>query len=412
LCPSLHNIKRSYNIAYKTKKHENDAISVNIWVNEMMAKGDESPILYYKQQGENGNYDSCFSKNDFCLIIMTKFQSELFLKFDNDKICIDGTHGLNAYNFQLYSLVVVDEYGNGYPVAFCFSNKSDTALFKHYFQCIKNAIGNITAAVFMSDDEPAFYNAWSEIMGPANKQILCTWHVLRNWMKNLNKIHSNEKKTIVFKTLKSLLYETDEKKNYIGLQTVLNDLLNDKDTEDYGKYFKSMYSYRVEKWAYFNRKYIGINTNMYLEALHKSIKYCYLDGKQCKRLDLSINALLTLVRDKSFERIIKISKQKTTHKIKQIIAAHNKSLKITPDMIMKVDNYWLVNSEKEVNLQYKIEKTLISCNDCILFCDKCKICVHTYKCSCMNNIIYFNICKHIHACAKTETVDSLQQDEN
>uniref|UniRef100_A0A2S2QF98 ZSWIM1/3 RNaseH-like domain-containing protein n=1 Tax=Sipha flava TaxID=143950 RepID=A0A2S2QF98_9HEMI len=131
----------------------------------MMAKGDKSPILYYKQQGESGNYDLCFSKDDFCLIIMTQFQSELFLKFGNDKICIDGTHGLNGYNFQLYSLVVVDEYGNGFPVAFCFSNKSDTALFKHYFQCIKNAIGNITAAVFMSDDEPAFYNAWSEIMG-------------------------------------------------------------------------------------------------------------------------------------------------------------------------------------------------------------------------------------------------------
>jgi len=68
---------------------------------------------------------------------MTQFQSELFLKFGYDKICIDGTHGLNRYNFQLYSLVVVDEYGNSYPVAFCFSNKSDTALFKHISSVLK-----------------------------------------------------------------------------------------------------------------------------------------------------------------------------------------------------------------------------------------------------------------------------------
>lgn len=62
-------------------------------------------------------------------------------------------------------------------------------------------------------------------------------------MKNLNKIHSNDKKkTLVFKTLKSKLYENNF---YIELQRVLNDLLNDKDTEDYGKYFKSMYSDRV-----------------------------------------------------------------------------------------------------------------------------------------------------------------------
>lgn len=209
-----------------------------------------------------------------------------------------------------------------------------------------------------------------------------------------------------------MLYETDENNFYIELQTVLNDLLNDKDTEDYGKYFKSMYCNRVDKWAYFNRKYIGINTNMYLEALHKNIKHCNLDGKQCKRLDLSINALMALVRDKSFERIIKITKKKKSHKINQIIAAHNKSLKITSDMVMRVDDYWLVNSETEVNLKYKVEKTLKLCKECVLTCDKCKICIHTYKCSCMNNIIYFNICKHIHACAKSEMTDNLPRDEN
>jgi len=396
----IHNIKRDYNISYATKRHENDLISVNLWVKEMTAKGDESPIIYFKQQGNSDNNVQSFTKDDFCLIIMTQFQSELLLKFGNDKICIDGTHGLNGYNFQLYTIVVVDEFGNGYPVAFCFSNKSDTALYKHYFQCIKNVTGKITANVFMSDDEPAFYNAWNAVMGPAEKQLLCTWHVLRNWTKNLSKIQCNEKKTIVFKTLKALLYETNEHYFYIELQKVLDDLFNDTETEDFGKYFKMMYSCRVEKWAYFNRKHIGINTNMYLEALHKTIKYSYLDGKKCKRLDLSINALMSLVRDKSFERIIKIAKQKKTFKINQIIAAHKKSSEVTPNMISEIDGYWLVNSTTNNNVHYKVEKTNFSCSECVLSCVECQICVHTYKCSCMNNVIYFNICKHIHACAK------------
>jgi len=152
----------------------------------------------------------------------------------------------------------------------------------------------------MSDDEPAFYKAWREVMGVADKQILCAWHILRNWTNNLNKIHCNDKKHIVFKTLKSLMYETDE--NYFGieLQKVLDNLLSDKDTEDFRNYFKFTYASRVEKWAYFNRKLVGINTNIYLESLNKSIKHCYLKGKQCKQLDLSINALMSLVRDKSF----------------------------------------------------------------------------------------------------------------
>lgn len=67
------------------------------------------------------------------------------------------------------------------------------------------------------------------------------------------------------------------------------------DTIDFGNYFAFTYSSRIEKWAFFNQKHVGINTNTYLEALHKHIKYCYLEGKLCRRLDLSVNALMLLV---------------------------------------------------------------------------------------------------------------------
>lgn len=408
----VHNIKRDYNITYSTKKHENDAVSVRLWVEEMKKKGNLNPVLYYKHQGSIDSTVPHFTVNDFCLIIMTPLQSELFIKFGNDKVCIDGTHGLNGYSFQLYTIVVVDEYGNGYPVAFCFSNRSDTDTYKHYFQCIKNTIGTISSFIFMSDDEPAFYNAWCSIMGCAVKQLLCTWHVLRNWVKNLNKINGNEKKKIIFKTLKSLMFEVDKSSFFVEIDQVLNDLLKDPDTVDFGKYFEKCYSTRVEKWAMFNRKHVGINTNMYLESLHKNIKYCYLEGKHCKRLDMAINALMSLVRDKSFERVIKISKEKRSSKIMQINTAHKKSKQISQDMITKVnDDYWLVISENDMNVQYKVEK-FQSFDGCALQCEECQICVHSYKCSCMNNIIYLNICKHIHACVKTELKIMTQNEKN
>jgi len=72
----------------------------------------------------------------------------------------------------------------------------------------------------MSDDEPEFYNAWSSIMGLTPKQLLCTWHVLRNWSKNLSKIKSQDKKSLVFKTLKALLYEIDENRFYKELSSI------------------------------------------------------------------------------------------------------------------------------------------------------------------------------------------------
>jgi len=135
------------------------------------------------------------------------------------------------------------------------------------------------------------------------------------------------------------LHETDEIAFSAELSQIINQLINDPDTVDFGKYFISAYSTRVEKWAFFNRKHLGINTNMYLEMLHISIKYCYLEGKQCKRLDLSMNALMLLVRDKSFERTIKITKQKRSTKLIEVIASHNKSKNILPEKRMKFDNY-------------------------------------------------------------------------
>jgi len=396
----LHNIRRDFNITYSTKHHENDAVSVKLWVDRMKSKDDHSPILYFKPQGEIDLNVPHFTENDFCLIIMTKYQSEMLVQFGNDKICIDGTHGLNSYNFQLYTIVVIDEYGNGYPVAFCFSNKSDTTTYKHFFQHIKNVVGKINAYIFMSDDEQAFYNAWSSVMGPVQKQLLCTWHVLRNWFKNLCKIRTNEKKNLVYKTIKTLLHETDEEAFHVEICQVTSQLLNDPDTVEFGKYFVNNYSTRVEKWAYFNRKHCGINTNMYLEALHKVIKHSYLDGKQCKRLDLAIDALMSLVRDKSFERMIKMSKQKRSSKIIQIIASHNKSTDILSSMIKKVEDCWIVTSEKCRNITYKVEKRVATCHNCALCCNVCEICIHTYKCTCKDNVIYLNICKHIHACAR------------
>ncbi|KAH1013210.1 hypothetical protein HUJ05_012233 [Dendroctonus ponderosae] len=172
----IHNIKRYFSIGYVTKRHQNDAVSVKLWV-DAMNNMENSPVLFYKEQGLE---DAVFDKNDFVLIIMTDFQANCLSKFGSNKICIDGTHGLNAYGCQLYTILVVNDYGSGMTVAFCFSNRQDIAIFKFMFEIIKKSVGVITTEVFMSDDYPAFYLAWESIMGRVDKRLLCTWRVNRN----------------------------------------------------------------------------------------------------------------------------------------------------------------------------------------------------------------------------------------
>ena len=45
---------------------------------------------------------------------------------DGRVVCVDGTHSTNGYNF---TLLTVDEYGEGFPVAWCTSNKEKTSQF-------------------------------------------------------------------------------------------------------------------------------------------------------------------------------------------------------------------------------------------------------------------------------------------
>lgn len=41
-------------------------------------------------------------------------------------VCIDSTDGTNLYGFLLITIMVVDEHGEGLPVAWAISNKEDT----------------------------------------------------------------------------------------------------------------------------------------------------------------------------------------------------------------------------------------------------------------------------------------------
>lgn len=137
----------------------------------------------------------------------------------------------------------------------------------------------------MTDSVSTFYSAWCSTMGPANQQLFCSWHIDRAWQQNLSKICSKEKRSEVYKVLKCLQQSTGVDVFAEFLQNTISQLLLDAETHDFGIYFQNNYSTNYEKWAYCFRAHCGINTNMRLESMHKTIKYFYLDGKKVKQLD-------------------------------------------------------------------------------------------------------------------------------
>ena len=61
-------------------------------------------------------------------MIQTEFIKDMLQKFGGSIVCMDSTHGTNAYQFLLISVMVLHDCGEGIPVAWAINNKEDTLL--------------------------------------------------------------------------------------------------------------------------------------------------------------------------------------------------------------------------------------------------------------------------------------------
>ena len=114
----IHNIRTQYNI--EGMHHANDHSSVKMGVEEMKSQP-YNLILLYIPQGELEN-GSNLGSEDFLLCIQTEFQRDVMKQFGNNIICMDATHSITVYDFLLISVLIVDEYCGGVPVAWAMSN--------------------------------------------------------------------------------------------------------------------------------------------------------------------------------------------------------------------------------------------------------------------------------------------------
>jgi hypothetical protein len=180
----IKNIARKFNINSDVKLDENDALSVAATVKKLQMEGDNG-VFFYQPQGLTLVEYPELKQDDFVLAYMSLAQEELLRMFGSSIICIDGTHGTNAYGFEMTTLITIDDQHQGFPTVFFFHSSKSEAMYEIFFRKLKDRVGQIQCKVSMSDDEPAFYNAWESVNGAAENKLLCAWHVLRNCNKHL-----------------------------------------------------------------------------------------------------------------------------------------------------------------------------------------------------------------------------------
>ena len=197
----------------------------------------------------------------------------------------------------------------------------------------KNCTGSITSTWFMSNIAPQYYTAWVGVMNHVlcPQKLLCTWNVDKAINMELRKkigYLSNEAE--MYRLFRTVLEQTNESLFDECRRALLHRLSLSYKTAAFHKYCGRDWVHRKHQWAYCFRSGLGINTNMFVEAFHRVLKYGYLKGKVNKRLDNCILNLLRYFRDKTFDRLIKVTKGKSTNRVNMI---HGRPLRSLPYLL-------------------------------------------------------------------------------
>ena len=176
-----------------------------MWVEEMKSMNDRSPVILYKPQGTTQSSESNnLCDRDFVLAIQTSLQADI--------------------------MMVVDEYGEGFPVAWCISNREDKLLLMNFFNALKMRVGSVEPAWFMSDLTEQYYTTWISSFRGKPRKIVCTWHVDRAWREQLREINNLELEVAVYHHLRVLMEEPNEEKFELLLDSTKGELLKSSAT--------------------------------------------------------------------------------------------------------------------------------------------------------------------------------------
>ncbi|XP_065650281.1 uncharacterized protein LOC136078435 [Hydra vulgaris] len=391
----IKNLEKAFNIN-SIQLHANDQDSVAIWLKEWQMK-ENNHVLHYKLQGESDTFNK-FKDADFSIIMQTEHQKKFLQQFGKNGVCIDSTHGTNAYDFLLTTILVIDEFGEGQPVGWCISNSDSFRFLKLFFIKLKEHSGNFCPIWIMSDMASQYYEAFCDAYLCEPLKFWCTWHVDKAWREELHKkIHNLEMEADIYKRIRFLLQLSDRNLFDDYLHLLMNYLHSSDLTQLFAEYFEKYWVSNKQNWAFCYRMGLGINTNMYVESFHKVFKYSYLQGKHNKRIDNCLFALLKFNRDKVYERIIKLTKGKISFKLKMVHSRHIASLQLNESFTLDDKEARLVQSETNA-CQYRVLKhqELCEINECFTKCPECKVCAHLYSCDCMDFLTKNILCKHIH----------------
>lgn len=393
---TIHNLKQKI-IDPSVIRHSDNATSTYLRV-DALQKEKFNPVLVFKQQNVDDETTG-LSKEDFMLAIMTKQQLDMYEKFAPMILCMDSTHKTNIYSFKLITLLVIDEFRHGYPVAFCISNKENEQAISLFLNAVKRKSPQTKVNILMTDDDIAGWNAAKSVFGPDLQHYLCIWHIHKNWRLKIQQyIKDREQQAEIY----CLLCAAMDAKTKVLLDKYLDILVQKLSctNQAFLKYINDFYLCRKEKWAMCFRtgEYSKVNTNMFLESFHNQLKTVYFEGKRNRRIDILLETLLQIENNLYFKHLAASKFSIPSDENIQTADRHKSSFEISDSSVSQVnENTFSVMSKGSL---YTVIVNSKKCSEkhCYSKCKKVPcvdLCRHILVCNCFD-YGEGNICKHIH----------------
>lgn len=401
--------ERARKLRERRRFHRDEAKALYLMVTQMAEEEDN--ILLYKPYrhgvkiGPREIDKLPDSKELFMLGIQTERQAQLMAEHGHKITIVDETHSTNHHKYQLLTVMVVDDNRRGWPVAHLISSKSDAETLQYFFKALKDkrrdGVPRTKIETVITDCALAFINAMEWGFVEKLRHLLCKWHILKAFKKNL-RLHVP--KDMVEPMMTELRVMVNAKEESLFLQLFdgfIKKYESSSLTAKFIKYFKAEYEKKhpPHKWAmcYRNFPHANVNTTGHVESFHHRLKKVYLRRKVNRRLDDLFNYLLELEWDDHLTRIQEATLG-LSFQPQVILARHKRGVAIEDDFIAEVeDNTWDVKSSSG-NDKYHIVRYRETCDfqHCYAKCVElaCSgLCAHIYSCSCPDN---HPLCKHIH----------------
>lgn len=340
---------------------------------------------------------------DAYIVLATKEQLHFLLKYGSNLIMVDSTFGVTSYNLKLTTFIVIDEFGKGIPVVNIISNSLDTKTWKKSLKHIRNKVGEIRTAYFMSDGDTSYHNAWKRVMekSTSNKEkpsrkLVCTWHVSKAWNRKLVGLGiSNENRRKIMHLLIKLKSSLTHLKFCEELEKIYILLSQSKKGKKFIEYLHKRYladEARIAQWADYKRIFAGISTNNYCESFFNIVKSVCFKKLRNHRLDVLVHKLLILSQN-SLSAYYSRCANECGFKERRMNELHRYSENMNCDMYVDETGKWNFFEGGDT-----IRVCEMECDDCecVKKCKKCGGCMERFMCECAEYMVNMNVCKHIH----------------